>query len=139
VATQAALGVRSHLDVYGTDYPTPDGTCLRDYIHVSDLANAHVLALDYLEAGGGSTVLNCGYGRGYSVLEVIQAVRRVAGVDFDTCLAPRRSGDPAALIAGAARARDLLKWVPAFDDLETIIAHALAWEAKLENRQAAAA
>jgi len=139
VATQAALGERTHIDVYGTDYPTPDGTCLRDYIHVSDLAHAHLLALEHLRAGGESAVLNCGYGRGYSVLEVVEAVKRVSRVDFDARLAARRPGDPATLVAGAEKIRELFGWRPALDDLETIIAHALAWEASLKDRKAAAA
>ncbi len=139
VATQAALGERTHLDIFGTDYQTPDGTCLRDYIHVSDLANAHVLALDYLSAGGDSIVLNCGYGRGYSVLEVSEAVKRVSGVDFETRLSPRRAGDPAALIAKSQKLREVLTWQPVFDDLETIISHALAWEDSLRSRKIAAA
>ena len=139
VATQAALGERSRLSVFGTDYPTPDGTCLRDYIHVSDLAHAHTLALDYLSAGGGSTILNCGYGRGYSVLEVVEAVKRVSGVDFPVDLAPRRLGDPATLIASADRIREVLQWSPQLDDLEAIISHALAWENSLKTRRADAA
>ena len=139
VATQAALGERSHLDVFGTDYPTPDGTCLRDYIHVSDLAHAHMLALDYLRVGGASTTLNCGYSRGYSVLQVIEAVKRVAGVDFETRIQDRRAGDPAMLIAGAERIQQTLGWKPTLDDLEAIIAHALAWEASLKERMTQAA
>lgn len=134
IASQAASGVRSHLDVYGDDYPTPDGTCVRDYIHVSDLANAHVLALEYLEAGGESDVMNCGYGRGFSVYEVIEAVKRVSGVDFPVNLADRRPGDPAELIAGADRIRQKLGWQPKHDDLETIVRHALAWEETLKER-----
>ncbi|WP_445501381.1 UDP-glucose 4-epimerase GalE [Microvirga sp. G4-2] len=139
VATQAALGERSHLAVFGSDYPTPDGTCLRDYIHVSDLAHAHMLALDYLRSGGESAVLNCGYGRGYSVLEVIEAVKRISGFDFEVRMEGRRAGDPAALIAGADRIRQTLGWKPALNDLETIIAHALAWEARLKKQSIAAA
>jgi UDP-glucose 4-epimerase len=135
VATQAALGERSHLDVFGTDYPTADGTCIRDYIHVSDLAHAHVLALDYLRSGGASATFNCGYSRGYSVLQVIEAVKKVSRVDFKTCLKDRRAGDPATLIAGADRIRHTLGWTPALDDLETIIAHALVWEETLKRRQ----
>jgi UDP-glucose 4-epimerase len=138
VATQAALGQRTHLDVFGTDYPTPDGTCIRDYIHVSDLAKAHTLALDYLGSGGDSAVLNCGYGHGYSVNEVVDAVKRVSGIDFDVRFAPRRAGDPATLIASAAKIRALLDWTPDFDRLETIIEHALAWEESLRNRKVAA-
>ncbi|MBA1154523.1 UDP-glucose 4-epimerase GalE [Microvirga mediterraneensis] len=139
VATQAALGERSHIDIFGTDYPTPDGTCLRDYIHVSDLAQAHMLALDYLDAGGNSTVFNCGYGRGYSVHEVVEAVKRVSGVDFPVNLSPRRAGDPATLIAGAERVRETLNWSPRHDDLEAIIRHALSWENSLKLRRAEAA
>jgi UDP-glucose 4-epimerase len=131
VATQAALRERSHVDIFGTDYPTPDGTCLRDYIHVSDLAEAHLRALDYLAAGGTSTVLNCGYGRGHSVLEVIDAVKRVSGTDFPAVRMDRRAGDPAMLVAGADRIRETLGWRPALDNLDTIIAHALAWERHL--------
>lgn len=139
VATQAVLGERPHLDIFGTDYPTPDGTCLRDYIHVSDLAQAHTLALDYLDAGGGSVVLNCGYGRGYSVLEVVEAVKRVSGVVFTVNLSPRRPGDPATLIASAAQIQEILNWSPKLDDLEAIISHALAWESSLKLRRAEAA
>lgn len=139
VATQAALGERSHLAIFGSDYPTRDGTCIRDYIHVSDLAQAHILALDYLRSGGDSVVLNCGYGRGYSVREVIDAVKRVSGIEFATRAEGRRAGDPATLIAGADRIRQVLGWKPALDDLETIIAHALAWEEHLKRQRAAAA
>jgi UDP-glucose 4-epimerase len=139
VATQAALGERSRLEIFGNDYPTPDGTCLRDYIHVSDLAHAHTLALDYLDAGEDSIVLNCGYGRGYSVLEVVEAVRRVSGVDFAVNLSARRPGDPATLIASAAQIHEVLKWSPKFDDLEAIVSHALAWENGLKVRRARAA
>jgi UDP-glucose 4-epimerase len=139
VATQAALGQRSHLDIFGTDYPTPDGTCLRDYIHVSDLAHAHTLALDYLDAGGNSIVLNCGYGRGYSVLEVVEAVKRVSKVDFAVNLSPRRLGDPATLIASAAQIREVLSWTPKLDDLDAIISHALNWENSLKLRRLEAA
>ena len=131
VAVQAALGLRERLDVFGTDYPTPDGTCVRDYIHVTDLARAHVAALRHLRGGGESTTLNCGYGRGYSVLEVIEAVKRAAGRDFTVNLAPRRAGDPVSIVAAAARIRKLLGWTPALDDLDTIVGHALAWERRL--------
>ncbi|KQT14705.1 UDP-glucose 4-epimerase [Methylobacterium sp. Leaf399] len=134
VATQAALGQRSHLEVFGTDYPTPDGSCLRDYIQVSDLAEAHRLALDHLRAGGESLTLNCGYGRGYSVLEVIDVVRRVSGVDFPVRLSPRRAGDPACIVAGADRIRDRLGWRPRHDDLTGIVTQALAWEDALTRR-----
>jgi UDP-glucose 4-epimerase len=134
VATQAALGRRERLDVYGTDYPTPDGSCLRDYIQVSDLADAHRLALDHLRGGGDSLVLNCGYGLGYSVLEVIEVVKRVSGKDFDVRLCPRRPGDPARIIAGADRIRERLGWTPRYDNLDTIVTQALAWEDQLSKR-----
>ncbi|WP_430910210.1 UDP-glucose 4-epimerase GalE [Methylobacterium sp. sgz302541] len=134
VATQAALGRRSHLDVYGTDYPTPDGSCLRDYIQVSDLAEAHRVALDHLRGGGASMTLNCGYGRGYSVLEVIDVVKRVSGRDFEVRLSPRRPGDPARIVAKADRIRDELGWRPQYDDLEGIVGQALAWEDALAKR-----
>ena len=131
VAVETALGLRPKMDVFGTDYPTPDGTCIRDYIHVSDLVRAHSDALDYLRGGGACATLNCGYGRGFSVLEVIDTVKRVAGVEFKVELAPRRAGDPAQIVAASDRARAMLKWQPHFDDLDTIVTHALAWEKKL--------
>ncbi|MDQ0469252.1 UDP-glucose 4-epimerase GalE [Labrys wisconsinensis] len=139
VGVQAALGLRPGLQVYGTDYPTPDGTCLRDYIHVSDLAAAHSAALAYLRQGGASRIFNCGYGRGYSVLEVIEAVKRVAGVDFPVSFAPRRPGDAAAVVAGNGRILSELGWRPQLDDLPTIVAHALAWERTLRTRNDAGA
>lgn len=132
VASQAALGQRPYLEVYGTDYPTDDGTCIRDYIHVSDLANAHSAALDHLRRGGESLVLNCGYGRGHSVLAVIDAVKKASGRSFDVRLADRRPGDPAALVAGADRIREALGWAPERDDLDQIVADAFAWEERLE-------
>ena len=131
VASQAALGQRNGMDVFGTDYPTPDGTCIRDYIHVSDLIKAHALALDHLRGGGDSLIANCGYGRGYSVTEVIKAVKRASGVDFEVRLAERRAGDPAALIAGAERVRAVLGWEPDHADLDEIVSQALNWEMKL--------
>ena len=131
VASQTALGERTHMDVYGTDYETEDGTCIRDYIHVTDLAKAHLLALGHLRAGGKSEVFNCGYGRGFSVLEVIDAVKRASGVDFKVNLADRRAGDPAALIAGADKIRSTLGWNPDHDNLDQITAQALAWEDRL--------
>ena len=131
VAVEAALGLRDKLDIYGVDYPTPDGTCIRDYIHVSDLVCAHSDALRYLRAGSASLTLDCGYGHGFSVREVIETVKRVSGVDFKVELAPRRPGDPAQIVAAADRARTKLGWQPQFDDLATIVAHALAWEQKL--------
>jgi UDP-glucose 4-epimerase len=126
VAAETALGLRPKLEIYGTDYPTPDGTCIRDYIHVEDLAAAHSDALRYLRDGGESLTLNCAYGRGFSVLEVIEAVKRASSVDFRVEFAPRRPGDPARIVAAADRARDQ----PRLGDLSTIIAHALAWERK---------
>ncbi|PWB60639.1 MAG: UDP-glucose 4-epimerase GalE, partial [Bradyrhizobiaceae bacterium] len=120
--------------VFGTDYPTPDGTCIRDYIHVSDLVAAHLDALAHLRRGGDSLTLNCGYGRGFSVLEVIATVKRVSGIDFRVEFAPRRPGDPAQIVASSDRARALIGWKPKLDDLETIATHALAWERKLQTR-----
>jgi len=136
VASQAALGERDGLEVFGTDYPTPDGTCVRDYIHVTDLARAHLAALDHLRAGGRDLTLNCGYGRGYSVKEVVEVVKRVSGVDFPVKLSGRRAGDPASLVAKADRIRSELGWEPALDDLEGIVRQALAWEEKLKRRNA---
>jgi UDP-glucose 4-epimerase len=134
VAVETALGLRPTLSVFGTDYPTPDGTCIRDYIHVSDLIAAHCDALAYLRADGVSATLNCGYGRGFSVREVIESVKRVSGVDFKVDFAGRRAGDPAQLVAACDRVRDMLNWQPHFEDLQTIVSHALAWERKLLRR-----
>jgi UDP-glucose 4-epimerase len=131
VACETALGKRSHLEVFGTDYPTPDGTCVRDYIHVSDLTSAHMAALRYLRAGRSSDVFNCGYGRGFSVLEVIEAVTRAAGLKFEVRQGPRRAGDPARVVAATERIRGALGWTPQYDDLDTIVRHALAWEERL--------
>ena len=131
IAVEAATGQRAKIDVYGTDYPTPDGSCIRDFIHVTDLSQAHRSALAYLRNGGASTTLNCGYGRGYSVLETIDAVRRVSGRSFAVQYAPRRPGDIMTMVADTSRIRGLLDWRPQYDDLETIAAHALAWEDKL--------
>ena len=131
VACEAAIGQRDRLEIYGTDYPTPDGTCIRDYIHVSDLARAHYAALGYLAGGGDSLVANCGYGHGYSVREVIDSVKRVSGSNFDVRESPRRAGDPAALVAGTDRVRTVLGWKPELEDLDTIVSHALAWEQHL--------
>jgi UDP-glucose 4-epimerase len=138
VAVETALGLRSKLDVYGSDYPTPDGTCIRVYIHVSDLVRAHSAGLLYLRDGGASVVLNCGYGHGFSVREVVEMVKRISGVDFKVEIAPRRPGDPAQIIAASDRARAMLRWMPQYDDLATIIAHALAWEQKLRKAGAGA-
>ncbi|MCZ7658447.1 MAG: UDP-glucose 4-epimerase GalE [Xanthobacteraceae bacterium] len=134
VAVETALGLRPQMQVFGTDYPTPDGTCIRDYIHVSDLVAAHLDALAHLRRGGDSLTLNCGYGRGFSVLEVIETVKRVSGIDFRVEFAPRRPGDPAQIVASSDRARALIGWKPQLDDLETIATHALAWERKLQTR-----
>lgn len=134
VAAQAALGQRDHVSIFGTDFPTPDGTGVRDYIHVTDLAEAHALLLDYLKAGGASTTMNCGYGRGYSVREVIETVRQVAGVDFKVVEGPRRAGDPAAIVAKADKVRQVLGWDPAHADLDEIVTAALAWERYLVTR-----
>ena len=130
VALETALGRRSHISIYGDDYPTSDGTCVRDYIHVSDLANAHLAALDYLRRGGESSTLNCGYGRGYSVKQVIDTIKRVAGTDFEVRQAPRRPGDPASIIADSERLMQL-GWSPELDDLATIVRHAYEWEKNL--------
>ncbi len=125
---EAMLGRRDRLTLFGTDYPTPDGTCIRDYIHISDLADAHLLALDHLEGGGGSHALNCGYGRGYSVRDVIGALNRVGGRALPVVEAGRRPGDPVELVADSTRLRRLLGWQPRFDDLDLIVRHALDWE-----------
>lgn len=134
VACQAALGQRDSLEVYGTDYATPDGTCLRDYIHVSDLIAAHVDALAHLRKGGESGIFNCGYGKGYSVLDVIKAVERVNGAALPVKYGPRRAGDPAAIVAGAERVRKVLGWQPRYENLDFIVDTALAWERKLAQR-----
>jgi len=131
IACETALGKRPRMDVFGTDYETADGTCIRDYIHVSDLARAHAAALAYLRSGGTSDVFNCGYSRGYSVLDVVAAVKKAAGCDFEVRFAPRRPGDPAALVAASGKIRERLGWEPALDDLDGIVAHALAWEREL--------
>ena len=132
VAVEAALGKREHVDVFGTDFDTADGTGVRDYIHVSDLAAAHVLALEALIADpAASLTMNCGYGRGYSVLEVLDAVDRVTNQAITRVLGPRRAGDPDSLISDNARIKATLPWVPQYADLDTIVAHALQWERKL--------
>jgi UDP-glucose 4-epimerase len=137
VACEAAIGKRGRLDIFGTDYPTPDGTCIRDYIHVSDLARAHACALAYLGNGGDSLIANCGYGHGYSVREVIDSVKRVSGVNFKVREVPRRAGDPASLMAGTKRVRTILEWKPELDNLDDIVAHALNWEQHLLANHAA--
>ncbi|WP_454021076.1 UDP-glucose 4-epimerase GalE [Azospirillum sp. Marseille-Q6669] len=137
VACQALLGQRPALSIFGTDYPTPDGTCIRDYIHVSDLADAHVLALLHLRRGGESLLLNCGYGRGASVQEVVRTLETVSGETVPASFAPRRAGDPPQLVAGATRIRESLGWVPKHDDLEVIVRNALDWERSLQRQGAA--
>jgi UDP-glucose 4-epimerase len=137
VACEAAVGKRSHLSIFGTDYDTPDGTGVRDYIHVEDLATAHLNALAYLRGGGDSATLNCGYGHGYSVREVLDTVQRVSGTKLDIREEERRPGDPASLVAEARRARRTLGWQPEFDDLEKIVGTSLAWEKKLATLQPA--
>ncbi len=134
VAVQTALGMRPHMEVYGSDYPTRDGTCIRDYIHVSDLVAAHLQALEHLWKGSGSLVVNCGYGHGYSVSEVIDTVRRVSGRPVDARFAPRRAGDPVAIVADSARIRSQLGWEPKLDDLSLIVEHTLRWESLLRER-----
>lgn len=131
LATQTAVGLRPKFEIFGTDYDTPDGSCIRDFIHVADLAVAHVSALDYLADNGTSVTLNCGYGRGYSVLEIIDALKRICGRDFPVSVAPRRPGDIDAIIAATDRIRRTLAWSPQYDDVDTILRHALAWERHL--------
>jgi UDP-glucose 4-epimerase len=133
VACETALGKRGHMEVFGTDYPTADGTCIRDYIHVTDLVRAHMAALRHLRAGGQSEVFNCGYSKGFSVLQVIEAVKRSSGADFEVRLSPRRAGDPAMIVAASDKIRMHLGWRPEFDSLETITVQALAWEAHLQQ------
>jgi len=128
VACETALGRRPGMDIYGTDYPTADGTCIRDYIHVEDLAEAHVLALNHLAGGSRNEVMNCGYGHGFSVREVLAAVERVAGCTLTVSEGPRRAGDPPALVADSRRIRAAFDWRPRYDDLDQIVRHALAWE-----------
>ncbi len=136
VACEAAVGKRPHVSIYGTDYPTPDGTGIRDYIHVEDLATAHIDALRYLRDGGKSSVLNCGYGHGYSVREVLAAVERCSGITLTKKEEPRRAGDPPVLVAAAERIRSVLGWTPRFDDLDLIVSSALHWEQRLLKQPA---
>jgi UDP-glucose 4-epimerase len=128
IASEAAVGKRKFVEVFGTDYPTADGTCVRDYIHVQDLAVAHRLALARLRLGGQNLTANCGYSRGYSVLEILNAVERVNGEKLDIRSSNRRPGDPAAIVADSAVARSELGWTPEFDSLDAIIGSALSWE-----------
>ncbi|WP_375191893.1 UDP-glucose 4-epimerase GalE [Marinobacter sp.] len=136
VACECVTGQREGMSVFGTDYDTRDGTCIRDYIHVEDLAKAHVMALDYMAEGGSSKVLNCGYGRGFTVREVIDVVKRKSGVDFPVTETARRAGDPEALMADNTRIRETLGWTPDYDDLDTIVGTALAWEALWQKKKA---
>jgi UDP-glucose 4-epimerase len=134
VAAEQAVGKRDALYIFGTDYPTPDGTGVRDYIHVEDLADAHLMAINYLRRGGESQILNCGYGHGYSVREVLDTVQRVHGAALNIVEQGRRAGDPAILIAGADKVREVLGWTPRYDNLEEIARSSLAWEKKLKER-----
>lgn len=134
VACETALGKRDKIEVFGTDYPTPDGTCVRDYIHVWDLVNAHLCALKRLRAGGESIIANCGYGQGYSVLEVLDAVKKVNGKDFVVEFSPRRAGDAVRIVANPTRAKNELGWLPKYNNLDLMIRHALDWEQSLSKR-----
>ncbi len=134
VAAQTALGQRAHMEVFGNDYDTPDGTCVRDYIHVSDLISAHMDALAHLRRGGESGIFNCGYSKGYSVLDVIKAVEKVHGSKINVKMGPRRAGDPAGIVAGADRVRSVLGWQPKHEDLNFIVQSAMDWEMHLMKR-----
>ncbi len=138
VAIEAVTGQRDHVAVFGSDYDTPDGTGIRDYVHVADLVAAHASALDHLRGGGEGLVLNCGYGRGYSVLELLDAVQRVSGRLLDIRARDRRAGDVPVMVAAADRIKKVLGWQPRYDDIDTIVTHALAWEEKLLERRKAA-
>lgn len=134
IACEVACGQRDHAAIFGTDYDTPDGTCIRDYIHIMDLAQAHVLALQYLLDGGKSQILNCGYGKGYSVREVLDTLISISGVSLKIQNQPRRAGDPPALIANADKIRHVLKWRPQYDNLRVICETAYAWEKAISSR-----
>lgn len=134
VACQTALGQRQKMDIFGTDFETPDGTGVRDYIHVTDLISAHALLLKYLRSGGENTTLNCAYGQGYSVRQVVDTVRKVSGVNLRADEGPRRAGDPASITATGEKVRALLGWKPKHDDLTEIVEHAYAWERYLMTR-----
>jgi UDP-glucose 4-epimerase len=135
-ACQVALGHYDHLDIFGTDFPTPDGTAIRDYIHVSDLVEAHILALEHIEAGDASRTFNCGYGRGFSVREVVDVVSHIAGHKLPTRDAPRRTGDPPEIVADPARMKTAFGWQPTHGDLETIVETAYAWEKHIHSNGA---
>ncbi len=134
VSLRTALGLRNHLDIFGTDYPTYDGTCIRDYIHVDDLADVHILALEYLMSGGESRIYNCGYGHGYSVKEIVSKVKDVTGINFPVKYTERRAGDPPSLIADSSRIRKEINWIPRFDDIGYIIKTAWEWEKKFQGK-----
>lgn len=134
VAVQAALGIRAQLEVFGTDFPTSDGSCIRDYIHVTDLVRAHSDAVAYLRGGGESAILNCGYGRGFSVFDVVRTVQAVSKTTFPVVHAAPRKGDAIVVVAASEKIRNVLGWSPQFDNLETIVAHSYAWERKLTGR-----
>ena len=136
MAAEVAVGKRPEIYVYGTDYPTADGTGVRDYIHVADLASAHISALDYLRKGGESTRLNCGYGHGYSVRDVLNTVQKVIDGPIKIVEEPRRAGDPPELIANVDKIHKTLEWTPRYDDLEVIVSTAIDWERKLQQRAA---
>jgi UDP-glucose 4-epimerase len=133
VASETIVGKRAKMNIFGEDYPTPDGTCIRDYIHVEDLASAHLAALKYLQNGGESDIFNCGYGRGFSVKEVIETMKKVSGIDFPVEMAPRRDGDAAKLISANSKILKILDWEIKYDDLELICKSALDWERKLKS------
>jgi UDP-glucose 4-epimerase len=139
IAVQCALGIRDDLEIFGRDYPTPDGTCIRDYLHVTDLIDAHMLALGHLRRGGGNLILNVGYGHGYSVREIIDTAKRVANSDFPVREGARRLGDPVEVVADAGLIRRTLGWEPKLDDIETIVRHAYAWELRMREKRAASA
>lgn len=131
MASKAALGFCDKLEVYGTNYHTPDGTCVRDYIQVTDLVRAHLNSLEYLRGGGESIICNCGYSRGFSVFEVIETVKRVSGNEFRVDICPRRSGDPVSLVASNDKIKNIMGWKPRYDDIDLIVKQALLWEMKL--------
>jgi UDP-glucose 4-epimerase len=137
IAVQCALGLRPGLEIFGTDYETPDGTCIRDYLHVTDLIDAHLSALEHLRAGRDNVTLNVGYGHGYSVRDIIDTVKRISGVDFPVKEGPRRLGDPVEVVADARRIRETFGWEPKLDNIETIVTHALQWEREMERKRTA--